>query len=414
MFRSIGNRNYRLYFFGQGFSMLGSWLQSVAQAWLVYRLTGSSLQLGFVAFIGQAPLLFLSPVGGLLADRYPRRRVVAATQTALMLLAFILAALVLRGGVQLWQILLLAAGQGVVYALDVPARQALVATIVEPDDLLNAVALNSSAFSNASSVAPLLAGLMVAAIGEGWCFALNGATYLAVIAGLLLMRIDETSESAGESSALSRIREGFRFVHDTTPIRRVLTLSAVVSLLGAPFTVLMPVFADKVLHVGPRGLGVLMSTIGVGSLFGSLLLASRTSLTGLGRWIMVSSAALGAALVLFSFSRSFAASLLVLAPAGFCLFYQTTASNTLIQAMSPEAMRGRTIGILSMLILGMAPFGALVAGVLAERFGAPLTVGAGGLACIVATLACSTNLPGLTVEGRHLIAANFVPAGIHK
>src|SRR5262249_39314638 len=177
MFRSIGNRNYRLYFFGQGFSLLGSWLQSVAQAWLVYRLTSSSFQLGLVAFIGQAPLLFLSPIGGLIADRYPRRRVVVATQTCSMLLAFVLAALTLRGEVQLWQILLLAGLQGIVYALDVPARQALVAAIVEADDLLNAVALNSSAFSNASSVAPVIAGFLVAAIGEGWCFAINGLTY---------------------------------------------------------------------------------------------------------------------------------------------------------------------------------------------------------------------------------------------
>jgi MFS family permease len=414
MFRSIGNRNYRLYFFGQGFSMLGSWLQSVAQAWLVYRLTGSSFQLGLVAFIGQAPLLFLSPVGGLVADRYPRRRVVVATQTVSMLLAFILAALALGGDVQLWQILLLAALQGIVNAVDVPARQALVATIVNADDLLNAVALNSSAFSNASSVAPVVAGFLVATLGEGWCFAINGATYLGVIGGLLMMRIQEHRKKPGKHSAVSRIREGFRFVHDTTPIRRILVLAAVVSLVGAPFTVLMPVFADKVLHAGAGGLGILMSTIGVGSLIGSLLLASRRGLSGLGRWMVWSSAGLGAALVLFSASRSFAFSLLILAPAGFCLFYLATASNTLIQAMSPEAMRGRTIGILSMLVLGVAPFGALIAGVLAERFGAPLTVAAGGLGCIVASLACSLNLPALTVRGRQLIAANFVPAGVHK
>jgi MFS family permease len=413
-FRSIGNRNYRLYFFGQTVSMLGSWLQSVAQAWLVYRLTGSSFQLGLVAFIGQAPLLFLSPIGGVVADRYPRRWVVAGTQTVSMLLAFILAALTLRGNVQLWQILALAGVQGIVNAVDVPARQALVSAMVEPDDLLNAVALNSSAFSNASSVAPVIAGLLVAAIGEGWCFALNGVTYLAVIGGLLLMRIEELRGSRGGQSAASRIREGFRFVHDTTPIRRILVVSAGVSLLGAPFTVLMPVFADKVLHAGPRGLGLLMSAIGVGSLIGSLWLASRRGLSGLGRWIAFSSAGFGAALMLFSLSRSFAASLLILAPAGFCLFYQATASNTLIQAMSPEALRGRAIGILSMLILGVAPFGALMAGFLAERLGAPLTVAAGGLACVVGSLACSFNLPALAVEGRQLIAANLMPSGVHK
>jgi MFS family permease len=414
MFRSIGNRNYRLYFFGQTFSLLGSWLQSVAQAWLVYRLTSSSFELGLVAFIGQAPLLFLSPIGGLVADRYSRRWVVVATQTASMVLAFALAALALGGQVQLWQILLLAALQGIVNGIDVPARQALVTEIVDGDDLLNAVALNSSAFSNASSVAPLVAGVLVAGLGEGWCFAINGLTYLAVIGGLLLMRVDELRKPSEEPSPLARIRKGFRFAHDTIPIRRILVLAAVVSLLGAPFTVLMPIFADEVLHAGPQGLGVLMSAVGVGSLIGSLLLASRRGLFGLGHWIVGSAAGLGAALVLFSFSRSFVLSLLILAPAGFCLFYQATASNTLVQAMSPEAMRGRAIGILSMLILGMAPFGALIAGFLAERVGAPVTVAVGGVACIIGSLASSSNLPALTVQGRHLIEANFLPAGVHK
>jgi MFS family permease len=414
MFRSIQNRNYRLYFFGQTVSLLGSWLQSVAQTWLVYRLTGSSLDLGLLAFIGQAPLLFLSTFGGLIADRYPRRWVVVATQTASMLLALVLAGLTLSGHVRLWEILVLAGLQGVVNAVDVPARQALVSAVVDADDLLNAVALNSSMFSNASSVAPIVAGFLVATLGEGWCFAINAATYLAVIGGLVLMRLEERRRRSGTQSAASSIREGFHFAHDTAPIRRILVVSAVVSLLGAPFTVLMPIFADTVLQAGPRGLGFLMSAIGVGSLFGSLLLASRRGLLGLGRWIVVSAAGFGAALVLFSASRSFAVSLLVLAPAGFCLFYQATAANTLIQAMSPEAMRGRAIGMLSMLVLGVAPFGALVAGLLAQRLGAPLTVAAAGLACIVASLAGAIDLPALTVQGRHLIAANFAPSGTHK
>lgn len=412
--RSLENESYRRYLSGQMVSVLGSWLQSVAQSWLVYRLTGSSLQLGLLVFVGQAPLLFLSPIGGLVADRYPRRWVVVGTQTSLMVLAFILAALTIRGHVQLWQILLLAGVQGMVNSIDVPARQALVSAIVHPDDLLNAVALNASGFSNASSVAPVLAGVLVATIGEGWCFALNGTTYLAFIGALLLIRVDERRKSPEMQSALSRVGEGFHFVHDTAPIRRILVASALVSLLGTPFTVLLPTFADKVLHAGPRGLGFLMSAIGVGSLMGSLLLASRRGLLGLGRAIVLSSVGFGAALVLFSLSRSLAVCLFLLVPAGLGLFYQTTASNALIQAMSPEAMRGRTIGILSMLILGVAPFGALMAGFLAERLGAPLTLAAGGLACVVGSLACSFNLPALTVQGRQLIAANFAPAGTHQ
>jgi MFS family permease len=413
MFRTIENRNYRLYFFGQLVSVLGSWLQSVAQAWLVYRLTGSSFQLGLVVFIGQVPLLFLSPIGGLIADRYPRRWVVVATQAISMLLAFALAVLTLWGHVKLGEILAVAALQGIINAIDVPTRQALVSEIVDTDNLLNAVALNSSIFSNASSVAPLIAGFLVATIGEGWCFAINGATYLAVIAGLLMMRLEEHKRDRGPQSALSRVREGFHFVHDTAPIRRILVALAVVSLLGAPFTVLMPIFAGKILHAGPRGLGLLMSANGVGSLIGSLLLASRRGLTGLGRWIVFGSAGLGAALVLFSLSRSFALSLLILAAVGFCMFYQITVSNTLIQAMSPNALRGRVIAILSMLILGLAPIGALLAGFLAEHFGAPLTVAVGGLACVAGAVLCSVNLPTLTVQARQLITANFMATGIH-
>jgi len=413
MFRSIENRNYRLYFLGQLVSLLGSWLQSVAQAWLVYRLTGSSFQLGLVLFIGQASLLFLSPIGGLIADRYPRRWVVVATQTTSMLLAFVLAVLTLWGHVQLWQILAMAGLQGIINAIDVPTRQALVSEIVNTDNLLNAVALNSSIFNNASSVAPLVAGFLVATVGEGWCFAINGATYLAVIAGLLMMRLEEQRKDGGMQSALSSVREGFHFVHDTAPIRRILLVLAVVSLLGAPFTVLMPIFADKILHAGPRGLGLLMSANGVGSLIGSLLLASRRGLAGLGRWIVFGSAGFGAALTLFSQSRSFALSLLILAAVGFCMFYQITASNTLIQAMSPNALRGRVIAILSMLILGVVPFGALLAGFLAEHFGAPLTVAVGGLACVAGAVLCSVNLPALTVQARQLITANFMPTGIH-
>jgi MFS family permease len=413
MFRTIENRNYRLYFFGQMVSLLGSWLQSVAQAWLVYRLTGSSFQLGLVVFIGQVPLLFLSPIGGLIADRYPRRWVVVATQAISMLLAFVLAVLTLWGHVQLWEILAVAGLQGIINAIDVPTRQALVSEIVDTDNLLNAVALNSSIFSNASSVAPLIAGFLVATIGEGWCFAINGATYLAVIAGLLMMRLEEHKRDRGPQSALSRVREGFHFVHDTAPIRRILVALALVSLLGAPFTVLMPIFAGKILHAGPRGLGLLMSANGVGSLIGSLLLASRRGLTGLGRWIVFGSAGLGAALILFSLSRSFALSLLILGAVGFCMFYQITVSNALIQAMSPNALRGRVIAILSMLILGVVPFGALLAGFLAEHFGAPLTVAVGGLACVAGAVLCSVNLPTLTVQARQLISANFMVTGMH-
>src|SRR5260370_18266829 len=227
MVRVIENRNYRLYFFGQLVSLLGIWLQSVALAWLVYSLTGSSFQLGLVVFIGQAPLLLLSPIGGVIADRYPRRWVVVATQTTSMLLAFVLALLALRGHVHLRQILAVAGLQGIINAIDVPTRQALVSEIVDTDNLLNAVALNSSIFSNPRSVAPLIAGFLVATVGEGWCFAINGATYLAVILGVLIMRLEEHRKDRRTQSALSSVREGFHFVRDTAPIRRILLALAV-------------------------------------------------------------------------------------------------------------------------------------------------------------------------------------------
>ena len=266
--RAFAHRDYRLFFFGQLVSLVGTWMQSVAQAWLVYRLTGSALQLGAIGFAGQIPVFLLAPIGGSLADVRGRRRIILATQSASMLLALALGGLTLAGAVRLWHVFAMAAMLGVVNAFDIPARQSFLAELVGRADLMNAIALNSSMFNAARIVGPALAGLLVAAVGEGWCFVLNGASYLAVLAGLLMMSPRPGPAGPGGGSPVERIAEGFRFVAHTRPIRALLLLLGLVSLAGMPYSVLMPVFADRVLGAGARGLGLLMGASGIGALLG--------------------------------------------------------------------------------------------------------------------------------------------------
>ena len=311
--RALRHRNFQLFFSGQLVSLIGTWMQNIAQAWLVYRLTGSSFLLGAVGFAGQIPVFLIAPFGGTTADRHNRQRVVIATQTAAMILAFILAGLTLTDKVQVWHIFVLSALLGVVNAFDIPARQAFLVDMVGKEDLMNAIALNSSMFNGARIVGPAIAGVLVASIGEGWCFFANAVSYIAVIIGLLMMRVQAPGKLAGDGSQLQHILEGFRFAMSTGPIRALLLLLGLVSLVGMPYTVLMPVFADKILHGGARGLGILMGATGVGALLGALTLASRSGLSGLGKWIALSCAGFGFFLVAFSFSRYFWLSAAVLA-----------------------------------------------------------------------------------------------------
>lgn len=386
-------------------------MQNIAQAWLVYRLTGSSFLLGAVGFAGQIPVFLIAPFGGTTADRHNRQRVVIATQTASMILALILAGLTLSGKVQVWHIFVLAGLLGVVNAFDIPARQAFLVEMVGKEDLMNAIALNSSMFNGARIVGPAIAGILVATIGEGWCFFANGLSYIAVIIGLLMMRVTAPRKLAGDGSQLQHIIEGFRFAMSTGPIRALLLLLGLVSLVGMPYTVLMPVFADKVLHGGARGLGILMGATGVGALLGALTLASRSGLSGLGRWIALSCGGFGFFLVVFSFSRHFWLSATMLVPVGFCMMLEMSASNTLIQAMVPDELRGRVMAMYSMMFMGMAPFGALMGGALADRLGAPITVAMGGVACIGGAILFGMRLPNLRVEARQLILAQAVAGG---
>jgi MFS family permease len=409
-FRALRHGNFQLFFGGQLISLIGTWMQNVAQAWLVYRLTGSSLLLGSVGFAGQIPVFLVAPIGGIVADRMNRQRVVIGTQVASMILALILAVLTLGHRVQVWHVFVLAALLGVVNAFDIPARQSFLVDMVGKEDLMNAIALNSSMFNGARIIGPAIAGILVARIGEGWCFFVNGVSYVAVIGGLLMMRLDRpVFRHAG--SPLANIVEGFRFVRQTAPIRALLLLLGLVSLVSMPYTVLMPVFADKVLHVGARGLGILMGATGIGALLGALTLATRSGVRGLGRWVALSCGGFGVTLALFSLSRNFYLSTILLVPVGFCMMLQMSSSNTLIQAMVPDRLRGRVMAVYSMMFMGMAPFGALLGGALADRIGAPLTISMGSVACVGGAVLFGLNLPRIRVEARRLIVAQSSAGG---
>ena len=386
-------------------------MQQIAQSWLVYRLTKSSQLLGLVSFAGQIPVFLFAAIGGAAADRRHRHRIIVWTQTLSMALAFVLAALTLTGIVRVWHLFVLSALLGLVNAFDIPARQAFMVEMVGREDLMNAIALNSSMVNGARVVGPAIAGALVAAVGEGWCFLLNGVSYIAVIVGLLLMKVPRIDRTASKRSAVADIAEGFAYVWRTAPIRAVLLLLGIVSLTAMPYAVLMPVFADEILHGGAKTLGLLTGATGVGALVGALSLAARKGVKGLGRWIAVSSLAFGGALILFAASRSLWLSIAALVPVGGAMMAQMAASNTIIQAMSPDALRGRVMAVYSMMFMGMAPFGALFAGSVAERIGAPMTVALGGIACIVAALVFAMRLPALRGPARQLVVAQGMVGG---
>ena len=385
-------------------------MQSVAQAWLVYRLTGSSLLLGSVAFVGQIPIFLASPLGGIIADRYNRHRVVIATQISSMVLAFILAALTLANRVTIPEIFVLAALLGLVNAFDVPGRQAFLVEMVGKEDLMNAIALNSSMFNGARIIGPAIAGVLVAKITEGWCFFANGVSYIAVIVGLFMMRVPPRQIQPMESP-LAHMLEGFRFVRHTAPIRALLLLVGLVSLVAMPYTVLMPIFADRILHGGARGLGILMGATGVGALLGALTLATRTGVHGLGRWVTFACAGFSITLIGFGLSRNFWLSTALLVPVGFCMMLQMSSSNTLIQSMVPDALRGRVISVYSMMLMGMAPFGALLGGAVADRLNAPIAVIMGGVAALGGAAIFGLQLPKIRGEARRLIIAQQMVGG---
>jgi MFS family permease len=409
--RALRYRNFQLFFGGQFISLIGTWMQNVAQAWLVYRISGSSVLLGAVGFSSQIPVFLFSPAGGIVADRFPRRNVVIATQTASMLLALALAGLTLSHAIRIWHVFVLSALLGAVNAFDIPARQSFMVEMVGKVDLMNAIALNSSMFNASRVLGPAIAGILVANIGEGWCFFANGVSYVAVIIGLIMMQVEPHQPIVHTGSTLTHVLEGFRFVIDNPAVHALLMLLGVVSLTGMPYTVLMPIFADRILHGGAAALGWLMGAAGVGALAGALLLASRETLKGLSRWVAMAASGFGASLVLFAFSRNLHLSQALLVLIGFAMMIEMGSSNTLIQSMVPDRLRGRVMSVYSMMFMGMAPLGSLLAGAAADRFGAPITVAGGGVICMAAAGGFWLWLPQIRTHARRLIVAQQMEAG---
>jgi MFS family permease len=410
MLRALSHRNYQLFFSGQSISLIGTWMTRIATSWLVYRLTGSALLLGVVGFAGQIPSFLLAPFAGVLVDRWNRHRLLVATQVLALLQSLALAILALTGIVQIWHIVLLSVFQGLINAFDMPARQAFVVEMVEKrEDLPNAIALNSSMVNAARLLGPSIGGIIIAAVGEGWCFMLDAVSYLAVIASLLAMKITPrmTKEIKG-AKMLRQMREGWKYASGFAPIRKVLLLLALVSLVGMPYTVLMPVFANEILHGGPNTLGLLMAASGVGALAGALLLAARKSVLGLGKFIPLMAGAFGAGLIAFSFSRALWLSLLLMVVTGLGFMVQMAVSNTVLQTIVEEDKRGRVMSFYTMAFMGTAPFGSLLAGSVADKIGAPYTLLIGGLGCIIGALWFATSLPALRQDVRPI----YVKIGI--
>jgi MFS family permease len=409
--RALRHRNYRLFFSGQLVSLVGTWMQQVAEAWLVYRLTGSAALLGVAGFASQIPVFLLATIGGTVADRANRHRILVITQTTSMVLPLILATLVFTGHVHVWHVFTLAATLGVVNAFDVPARQAFVVEMVGKEDLVNAIALNSSIVNGARTIGPAVAGVLLAAVGEGWCFLINGLSYVAVITGLLLMKLPARDKQTQPPPALADTVEGFRFVRRSPPVRDLLLLVGLVSFAGMSYSVLMPIFADSILHGGPKGLGLLMASAGFGSLCGALSIASRSSTRGLGRVVALSALTFGVGLMVFALSRVFWLSAALLFVVGMSMITQAASTNTLIQSMVPDALRGRVMAVYAMMFMGMSPFGALLQGALAERIGAPYTLVIGGCICVAGAIVFNIRLPALRIVARQLIDAQRVAPG---
>jgi MFS family permease len=418
LFRSLGralaHRNYRLFFVGQGVSLIGTWMTRVATGWLVFRLSGSdsAFLLGLVGFAGQVPTFFLGPFAGVLVDRVDRHRLLIVTQVLSLIPSALLAVVAFAavpGASTVWQVVALSLFQGLINAFDMPTRQASLVEMVErPEDLGNAIALNSSLVNGARLVGPSVAGLLIAVAGEGWCFLLDAVSYLAVVAALLAMRVTPRPRAPAHAPLGERLREGFAYAFGFAPIRALLVLLALVSFMGMPYSVLMPIFAAEHLGGGPSTLGFLTGASGVGALVGALYLASRKTVLGLGRTIVLAACLFGAGLIGFALSRSLWVSLLFLLLTGFGMMVQMAASNTILQTIVAEDKRGRVMSFYSMAFQGVAPFGSLFAGLLAREAGAPATVVVGGVACLVGALVFARQLPRL----RPLVRPIYVRLGI--
>lgn len=407
--RALRHPNYRLYFTGQSISLIGNWMTRLTTSWLVWRLTHSPEMLGLVGFAGQVPTFLLASFAGVWVDRLDRRRLLLMTQVLAMIQSLTLAVLTLSGAIQVWQILALQLLQGVINAFDMPGRQSFLVQLVEDrEDLPNAIALNSSMVNGARLVGPSIAGLLIAWVGEGWCFLADGVSYLAVIASLLAMRVITETRVVTRRRVLYDLRDGLAYVKRFVPIRSILLLLALLGLFGMPYSVLLPIIASKTLHGGPHTLGFLMGAMGVGALAGALYLASRKSVVGLGRFIPIASGTFGVSLVALGLSRSVLLSLALMVATGVGFMVHMASSNTLIQTLVREDMRGRVMALYTIAVMGMAPFGSLIAGSVAARIGAPQTILACGIICVLGALVFARQLPVL----REIIRPIYVERGI--
>ncbi len=407
--RALRHRNYRLYFVGQGISLIGTWMQNLAMGWLVYRLTKSTVLMGTVGFAGQLPSLALTPLAGVLADRGNCLRRLIIIQALAMLQAFILALLVLTGRIDVWHILILSACMGCITAFDIPTRQSFVVEMIERrEDLGNAIALNSSLVNGASLIGPSVAGIVIAAAGEGACFLVNGVSYLAVLAALLAMQMPGTGHKPHKSRIIGQIKEGFAYAFGFSPIRSLLLLMALMSLAAMSSQVLMPVFAGEILNGGPHTLGFLMGCSGIGALAGSMYLASRKNVRGLGKVIVASTSIYGLGITAFSFSRELWVSMLLMVFSGFGIMVQMAGCNTILQTIVDDDKRGRVMSLFTLAFMGMAPFGSLFAGWLASKIGAPFTVLGAGICVIMGSCFFAARLDEMRARVRPIYEAKGI------
>ena len=408
-FRALGHRNYRLFFIGQGLSLIGTWMQNLALSWLVYRLTNSVFLLGVVGFSSQIMIMLFSPLAGVIADRFNRQRVIILTQTLALLQAVVLTILVYANLINVWEIIVLSLILGFVMSFDAPMRQSFVVEMVDDKkDLGNAIALNSTMFNGARLIGPALAGLAIAALGEGFCFLINAISYLAVIVSLLMMKLNRAPRPKRESHVLREMREGFAYAYRFPPIRYVLLLLGSISLIGMPYAVMLPVFARDILRGGPQTLGLLVGMSGIGAICGGALLATRKNVLGLTRIIPAAATIFSLGLIAFSFSRVLWFSLIAVTLTGFGMMLHMASSNTLIQTVVEEDKRGRVMSIYTMAFLGMTPFGSLIVGSLASRIGVQLTLTLCGLICLLFTAHFVSLLP----EIRKTIRPVYIKMGI--
>lgn len=407
--RALAHRNYRLYFFGQGVSLIGTWMQQLAMMWLVYELKHSAMLLGAVAFASQIPTFFVAPLAGVFTDRWNRHRTLIATQSLALVQASMLTAIAWTGWVEVWVILALSVGLGIVNAFDIPTRQAFLTDLIErPEDLANAIALNSSLFNGARLIGPALAGFVIAATGEWFCFLLNALSYVAVLAALAAIRVRERRRPVERLPVLRGLKEGLAYAIRFAPIRSLLLLVGLVSFMSMPLSVLMPLFADDVLGGGAGTLGQLTAAQGLGALAGALYLASRKSILGLGRWIAAGAATVGVGMAAFSWITEFWLACAALLVIGAAMMVQMAACNTIVQTVVDEDKRGRVMSLYTLAFMGMAPLGSLAAGGLAARIGAPGVMRLCGAACVLGGALFASQLPRL----RRSIRPVYIRAGI--